>query len=66
MSNYEYVDEEGNVVGAMVKDMDLNKCPKCGSEKLKDKGSFSKCLNCFERISTHSWWGIEDDTSGQA
>jgi hypothetical protein len=30
------------------------KCPACGSDNLKDKGSFDKCMNCGKRI-TASW-----------
>lgn len=27
------------------------KCPNCNSDKLKDAGSFDKCLSCFAKIS---------------
>ena len=49
MSEYEYRDENGKLLFTKVK-LGLPCCPECGSKKTKDKGSFSKCLDCGERF----------------
>ena len=49
MSHYDYHDKDGNLVGTFNK-FPVPRCPVCRSDKLKDKGSFSKCLVCGKRI----------------
>ena len=46
---YTYRDEQGNPSVHYLKDP-ARKCPNCGAKELKDKGSFSKCMKCGERI----------------
>ena len=49
-TSYTYFDEKGNPFYTCAKSEIAKECPKCKSQKLKDKGSWSKCLNCGERI----------------
>jgi len=46
---YVYTDKFGNPVAVFVKHQ-ATVCPSCGGKKIKDKGSFSKCMACGERI----------------
>lgn len=47
---YTYTDIDGNPLFTMVKVNPAKFCPQCGSDNVKDKGSFSKCYNCGEYI----------------
>lgn len=49
MPSYTYIDKDGTPLVTFAK-RQAEKCPACGSTELKDKGSFSKCLSCGERI----------------
>lgn len=49
MPDYTYFNEKGVPIVTFVK-RQAEKCPVCGSSELKDKGSWSKCLDCGKRI----------------
>jgi len=50
MNQYEYRDADGNVILTKVKVAQVQSCPSCGSTRIKDKGSFDKCMDCGARI----------------
>uniref|UniRef100_A0A6M3L6S8 Uncharacterized protein n=1 Tax=viral metagenome TaxID=1070528 RepID=A0A6M3L6S8_9ZZZZ len=49
MTDYVYKDKDGNPIVKYIK-IGCESCPKCRSKNIKDKGSFSKCRDCGERI----------------
>jgi len=49
MTGYTYFDKDGNPLVTFAK-RQAKICPECGSLDIKDKGSFSKCMQCGERI----------------
>jgi len=46
----EYHNEDGSLHSTYVKVVKIVECPKCKDTNIKDKGSFSKCMKCGERI----------------
>lgn len=47
--NYTYNNKDGNAIFSLVKNQ-CEVCPECLSLNIKDKGSFSKCMDCGKRI----------------
>ncbi len=50
VGEYKYTDENGKTLFTVEKNPYINSCNKCASTNIKDKGSYSKCMECGNEV----------------